>query len=146
MVSRELTLTRLDDWRARLAAEMDRQRREPCRWGVHDCVLGLATGIVEAITGTDLARGYRGKYRTPKGAAKLLADHGAETLGDFVAQFLPEVHPAFAQVGDLGVIPADGPIGEALCMFDASGLVVMTEDGHGRRPRGDAIRAFRVGE
>lgn len=139
-------LRRLDDWRARLSAEMDRQRREPFAWGSQDCVLGFGSGIVQALTGVDLARGFRGKYRTPAGAAKILADSGAASLGDFVAGFLPEIAPAFANVGDLGVIPADGPIGEALCMFDASGLVVLTDEGHGRRPRQDAIRAFRVGE
>lgn len=139
-------MTRRDDWRARLAAEMDRQRREPFKWGAHDCALGFASGIVEAITGADLARGFRGKYRTAQGAAQILSERGAETLGDLVAQFLPETHPAFARVGDLGVIAADGPIGQALCMFDASGLVVMTDEGHGRRPREDALRAFKVGE
>ena len=141
-----MTLQRLDDWRARLAAEMDRQRRHPFRWGEHDCAIGFAAEIVRAITGADLARGYRGKYRTPAQAAEILAAAGAETLGDFVAGLLPEIHPAFAQVGDIGVIEAEGPIGQAMCMFDASGLIVMTDEGHGRRPRQDAIRAFRVGE
>lgn len=139
-------MIRRDDWRARLAAEMDRQRREPFKWGSHDCALGFASGIVEAITGADLARGFRGKYRTPQEAAKILSEHDAATLGDLVSQFLPEVHPAFARVGDIGVIEADGPVGQAMCMFDASGLVVMTDEGHGRRPRGDALRAFKVGE
>lgn len=138
-------LTRLDDWRARLAAEMDRQRRMPFEWGKQDCAIGFAAGIVQALTGEDLARGYRSKYASPRGAAKLLAEAGAESLGDFAANLLPEIHPAFANVGDLGVIEADGPIGQALCMVDASGLVVMTEQGHGRRPRGDLIRAFKVG-
>lgn len=137
---------RLDDWRARLAAEMDRQRREAFAWGEHDCVIGFGAEIVRAITGRDLAAGYRDKYRTPAQAAQIIKDSGAETLGDFVAGFLPEIPPAFAQVGDLGVVEADGPIGEAICMFDASGLIVLTEAGHGRRPREDAIRAFRVGE
>ena len=139
-------MKRLDDWRARLAVEMDRQRREPFKWGRHDCVIGFGAAIVQALTGEDLARGYRGKYRTPEKAAEIIAESGAETLGDFIAGFLPEIHPAFAQVGDIGVVEADGVIGQAVCMFDASGLVVLTEDGHGRRPRGDAIRAFRVGE
>ena len=138
-------LTRLENWRARLAAEMDRQRRTPFAWGRQDCVIGFAASIVEAITGADLARGYRGTYSSPRGAAKLLAKAGTPTLADFVATKLPEVHPAFAQVGDIGVIDADGPIGQALCMIDTSGLVVMTEAGHGRRPRGDLIRAFKVG-
>lgn len=139
-------LKRRDDWRARLAAEMDRQRREAFAWGKQDCAIGFAAGIIEAVTGTDLARGYRGKYRSAKGALKVLQGEGVETLGDLAAKFLPECHPAFARVGDIGVVAADGPGDEAFCMVDASGLIVMTEQGHGHRPRQDMIRAFRVGE
>lgn len=138
-------LTRLENWRARLAAEMDRQRRTPFAWGKQDCAIGFAAGIVQALTGADLARGYRSTYSSPRGAARVLAGADAASLGDFAATLLPEIHPAFADVGDLGVIEADGPIGQALCMVDASGLVVMTEQGHGRRPRGDLVRAFKVG-
>lgn len=139
-------MKRFDDWRARLAAEMDRQRRDPFVWGQHDCAIGFAAAIVEALTGDDMAAPYRGRYRTAKGAMKLLRDAGADKLGDFVAQHLPEVHPSQARVGDLGVVVSDGAIGEGICMFDASGVVVMTEQGHGRLPRDAAFRAFRVGE
>lgn len=138
-------LHRLDDWRARLAAEMDRQRRDPFAWGKHDCAIGFAAGIVEALTGVDLAKGYRGKYSSPRGALKILSEAGADSLSAFVGQRLPQVHPAFANVGDIGIVVADGPLDEALCMIDASGLVVMTEQGHGHRPRADLIRAFKVG-
>lgn len=138
-------LTRRDDWRGRFAAEMDRQRRTVFAWGRQDCAIGLVCGAVQAITGMDLARGYRGKYRSPKAALKLMRDSGAETLSDFAALFLPEIHPSRARVGDLGILPADGPIGEAFCIVDASGVIVMTEQGHGRRPRADMIRAFKVG-
>jgi len=139
-------LFRLDDWRARLAAEMDRQRRDAFAWGRHDCAIGFAAGIVEALTGVDLAQDYRGRYRTQAGALRPLRDSGAAGLGDFAATMLPEIHPSRARVGDLGIIAAPGVIGEAFCMFDASGIAVMTEVGHGRRPREDAIRAFMVGE
>lgn len=138
-------LARLDDWRARLAAEMDRQRRTPFKWGTQDCAIGFAAGIVQALTGVDMARGYRSQYRGPKGALRILKEAGADSLSTFVAGLLPEVHPAFANVGDIGIIASDGPLNEALCMIDASGLVVMTPDGHGRRPRADLIRAFKVG-
>lgn len=138
-------LIRLDDWHARLAAEMDRQRRDPFSWGKHDCAIGFAAGIVEALTGVDLAKGYRGKYASPRGALKILSASGADSLSAFVGQRLPEVHPAFANVGDIGIVAADGLLDEALCMIDASGLVVMTEQGHGHRPRADLIRAFKVG-
>lgn len=138
-------LTRLPDWRARFAAEMDRQRREPFQWGSQDCALGLACGAVEAITGVDLAKGWRSKYRTPKGAGKALKERGFETIGDAVADVLPEVHPAFARIGDLGLVKSDGDLGEALCVVDVSGLIVLTEQGHGHVPRDQMIRAFKVG-
>ena len=148
-------LRRLDDWRARLAAEMDRQRRDPFAWGKHDCAIGFAAGIVEALTGVDMARGYRGKYASPRGALKLLKDDGADTLGDFAAKFLPEGEPVFAQLGDIGIVASDGPVGEAFCMVDVSRLVVMTDNGHGSHPRyeyvdghlkDNLLRAFQVGQ
>lgn len=138
-------LRRLDDWRARLAAEMDRQRRDPFAWGQHDCAIGFAAGIVEALTGVDLSAGYRGRYDGPRSAMRVLREAGADRLSAFVGMRLPEVLPAFANVGDIGIVAAEGPLDEALCMVDASGLVVMTEQGHGRRPRADLIRAFKVG-
>lgn len=140
-----IELHRLDDWHARLAAETDRQRRDPFAWGTHDCAIGFAAGIIEALTGVDLAKDYRGKYKTPRGAMKVLRDAGADSLGSFVALHLPPVKISRADVGDIGIVASDGPLGEALAMIDASGLVVMTEHGHGRRPRGDLIRAFKVG-
>lgn len=138
-------LTRRDDWRGRFATEMDRQRRTAFVWGKQDCAIGLVCGAVEAITGADLARGYRGKYRSPKAALRLMRESGAEALGDFAAQQLPEIHPSQARVGDIGILVSDGPIGEAFCIVDASGVIVMTEQGHGRRPRADMTRAFKVG-
>lgn len=139
-------MKRLDNWRSRLSEEMDRQRQDPFAWGKHDCAIGFGAAIVQAVTGEDLARGYRGKYASPRGALKLLAEAGAETLGDFVAMKLPEVNPALARLGDIGVIEADGPVGQGLCMVDATGVVVLTETGHGHRPRSDMVRAFKVGD
>lgn len=43
-------------------------------------------------------------------------------------------------------VVADGGRAQAFCIVDASSLIVMTDHGHGRRPRADMIRAFRVGE
>ncbi len=138
-------LIRLPDWRARFAAEMDRQRRDPFAWGSHDCALGLAAGAVSALTGADLGARWRGRYLTPSGARRALHKAGHSSLSGLVASLLPEVHPDYADIGDIGVIAADGPLKEALCVIDASGLIVMTESGHGRRPREDLMRAFKVG-
>lgn len=145
MVSGSRQLTRLPDWRARFADEMDRQRRDPFAWGRADCALGLAAGAVKALTGTDLSTGWRGSYRTAAGARRALHKRGFTTLADAVAAILPEIHPDAADIGDIGLIESDGPMGQALCIVDASGLIVITERGHGRRPRDDLRRAFKVG-
>lgn len=136
-------LTRRPDWRARLHAEIEAHRREVFAWGARDCALGLAAGAVEAMTGTDLRRGWRGKYRTAAGALRALRASGYETLGDAAAAVLPEVHPAFARDGDLALIE-EGEIG-ALAIFNGGTLIVLTLDGLGVRERAAARRAFKVG-
>ncbi|RWR08531.1 DUF6950 family protein [Paenirhodobacter populi] len=137
-------LTRLPDWRARFAAEMDRQRQVPFEWGAHDCVSGLAFVAVEALTGVDLRPDWAG-YTTAAGALKKLKSKGHNNLGEMMASLFPEIPPALARVGDLGLIPTDDAIGAGLCIFDASGVVTLTETGHGRMPREAATQAFKVG-
>lgn len=137
-------LKRLDGWKGRLAAEMDRQRRVPFQWGAHDCSTGLALAAVEAITGADL-RGTWGGYTTAKGAYRAIHKAGFDTLGDLAASLFEEIHPAMAQVGDLGLIRTDGELGEGLAVFDRSGLIILTDEGQGHLPRANAVRAFRVG-
>lgn len=138
-------LVRLPDWQARLASEMDAQRLRVFEWGKQDCVLGLASGAVRALTGEDLALPWRGRYRSPRGALRLLRESGFATLGEGLAAHLPEVHPDMADVGDLALMDADGPLQAALAVFDLSGLIVLTEAGHGRLPRERALRAFKIG-
>ena len=141
-----IDLRRLDGWRSRLADELARQRHDPFAWGDHDCATGFAARIIEAITGEDLAAEFRGKYRSPVGALRLLKRAGVDSLGDFAALHLPEVEPAFARVGDIGIVPSDNAVKQGFCMIDASNLLVLTEAGHGHSPRSDLIRAFRVGD
>lgn len=132
-------------WRSRFAAEMDRQRRNPFEWGKHDCAIGLACGAIKAITGEDLRSGWE-TYSTPEGALRALKKAGFATLPDLVSSILPEhEHPSRAVIGDIGVIETDGPIGTSLCVFDGGTVIILTEDGQGRRPRDAAIRAFKVG-
>lgn len=139
-------LERLPDWGARFAAEMDRQRREPFSWGQNDCALGLAAGAVLAITGVDLGSEWRGRYVSTAGARRALHKAGFSSLSGLLGSLLPaHEHPDHADVGDIGVIAADGPLKEALCVVDVSSLIVITELGHGRRPREDMLRAFKVG-
>jgi hypothetical protein len=139
-------LKRLTDSRARFAAEMDRQRRISFAWGGHDCLLGLVSGAVEALTGEPFAVQYHGRYSTEEEAAAVIEGEGFGDLGDLMASLLPEhEHPSRARVGDVGVIRAAGALGMALCIVDASSLIVLTARGHGRAPRELMLRAYRVG-
>lgn len=138
-------LMRRDDWRGRLADFMDGIRREPFAWGTHDCALGLAVGAVYAITGVEIAPAGVGGYKTPLGALRAMRKAGFSDLGEAVEAYLREVHPAYANIGDIGLIDADDAFGAALCVVDASGLLVLTEAGIGLRPRADMRRAFKIG-
>ncbi|ABN75744.1 DUF6950 family protein [Cereibacter sphaeroides] len=137
-------MRRREDWRSRLWSEIDRQAREPFGWGRQDCAIGLACGAVQAVTGEDVGAEWRGRYDSP-GAGLRIVLKRAKSLGDFVALHLEEQHPVFARVGDIGIVEAEGPFGEALCVVDVSRLIVQTDSGLGSLPRDRMLRAFKVG-
>lgn len=138
-------LTRLPDWRARFAAEMDRQHHRAFEWGRHDCVLGLAGGAVKALTGVDLIPDWRGRYRSERGALRALRHAGFTGLPEALAAHLPQIHPDAADIGDLAVVASDGPLKAALAIVDSSSLIVMTPNGHGRMPREGMLHAYKIG-
>lgn len=141
-----LDLKRLDNWRSRYADFMDLTRRTPFVWGESDCAVGFAFGAIEAITGYDLGKEFKGKYASEAQAVSVIAGKGADNLGDFIGLYLPEQHTSEARAGDIGLVPDRSSLGGSLCIFDASGVFVKTEQGHGMLPRKDAVRSFRVGE
>jgi hypothetical protein len=128
------------DWQARLTDYVISVQGASFRPGRLDCAL-FAAGAVRAMTGRDHARGFRG-YRTLAGGARRLQARGFEDHVALVAARLEEVPPAFAQAGDLAVIPTgEGP---ALGIVQGEQVYVMRPDGLGLVSRLDAARAFRV--
>ena len=110
----------------------------PFRPGRHDCAL-FAAGWVKIATGQDLARGWRSTYRSLKRGQRLLEDAGFADHVDCAAAQLPEIAPAFAQVGDLAVLEDDAfgiNAGEMIYCLKPQGL--------GLVPRGTMRRAFAV--
>ncbi|WP_417257347.1 DUF6950 family protein [Celeribacter sp.] len=139
-------LKRRHDWRGRLSAFLDETRRDGFAWGKHDCALGLACGAVEAITGADLRKGWRGKYKTNKGALRALKKRGFDNVGDAFAAELPEYdNLLMAGVGDIAVVQSDDEFLEAMAVVDVSSLIILTSEGQGRIPRSRMVRAFKVG-
>lgn len=128
------------DWRARLAAYVAAAATRTFQPGTHDCAL-FAAGAVEAITGRDLARGYRG-YRSMRAGRAALADRGFASMADYAAAHLSEIPVLRAQVGDIAVLDENG--GEAFGVVQGARIYVLRLDGLGTVALTDAKRAFRV--
>lgn len=134
-------MKRTKGWQKRLIAYLDATHRKPMRPGKHDCAL-FAAGAVEAMTGVDLARGWRG-YRTFNEGRKFLEKAGHASIADMIAAHLAEIDPDHALPGDVMIV--DGVDGA-----DATGILqgdfIYTAGPRGRVlvRREDALRAFRV--
>lgn len=135
-------LRRYPDWQVRLTAYLQRVVRHRFAWGEHDCALFVAGGI-EAMTGTDLAAEYRGRYGSLHEGLRHLRGSGiARDHVDLAASLLPEIAPAFARAGDAAMV--DAPEGRALGLVQGAQIYVLRPDGLGLVSLIDAQRAWRV--
>jgi hypothetical protein len=110
----------------------------PFRPGRHDCAL-FAAGWVKLATGEDLARGWRSRYRSLKRGQLLLRGAGFSDHVALAAAHLPEIAPAFAQVGDVAVLEDN-----AFGIVAGEMIYCLRPDGLGLVPRGQMHRAFAV--
>ncbi len=128
------------DWRARRDAAIERWRRTPYS-EENNCGVFLAD-CVEAMTGIDYAKPFRGRFKTIAEGEALLRAAGFADLGAFLAARFAEIHPSRTADGDLALVPVDGGwaagivTGERLAMMGPKGLVTVS--------RGHAARGFRV--
>lgn len=142
-------MARFDDWESRLGQFIADNRDRQFEWGNFDCIL-MACAAVEAMTGSDAAKAYRGQYSDRAGSAKALRDLGEGTLLKTVDAVFARKPPAFAQRGDL--VWFAGSVG--ICI-GAHGLFVGEErladkagipmrDGLVAIPRRDFMKAWAV--
>lgn len=113
--------------------------QRPFRPGRHDCAL-FAAGWVKLATGQDLARGWRSTYRSLKRGQHLLEEAGFADHVALAAEHLPEVAPAFAQIGDIAVLEDNAfgiTAGEMIYCLKPKGLGLVA--------RAQMRRAFKVG-
>lgn len=129
------------DWKLSLIQYLAESARKPFAPGQHDCAL-FAAGAVEAMTGVDYARPFKGRYTTLKGGVRLLREAGFADHIALAASRLDEIAPAFAAPGDLAVI--DTPEGPAMGVVQGESVYVLTVDRLGLVPMLGATRAFRV--
>lgn len=113
--------------------------QRPFRPGRHDCAL-FAAGWVKIATGQDFARGWRSTYRSLKRGQQLLAEAGFANHVAFAAAHLPEIPPAFAQVGDIAILD-----NQAFGIVAGEMIYCLRPEGLGLVPRGQMRRAFNIG-
>jgi hypothetical protein len=114
---------RLRDWQSRLQACLAERRARAFAWGSQDCVL-LAADCVDACTGVDPAASWRGTYSDALGAARLVQQLGG-LAAIAAAHCGPEIAPALAQPGDIGLAANDGRECLVVCgggMWHAPGI------------------------
>lgn len=94
---------RLTDWRARLHEFLRANETRPFVWGEWDCCIGLMAGAVMAMTGRDYAVGYRGTYKGPVAATRMLLRRDGVSRPEALMRkwFGRRRHPAHARTGDL---------------------------------------------
>lgn len=136
------SIARLPNWRGQLTAYLADVAHTPFRPGKHDCAL-FVSGAVLAMTGVDLARGWRG-YRTLREGQKKLVDAGYSGLLDLAARSFMEVPTSFASVGDIAALPGGVMTGETLGIVQGEGVFCLCPQGMVVVDRMTAIRAFRV--
>lgn len=93
-------MDRLANWEERLSSFLRDRRRAPFKYGSNDCAM-FASDAVIAITGTDPAPDFRGKYRTLAGSVRALRDIGEGDLDRTFSDRFPSKPVAFARRGDL---------------------------------------------
>lgn len=68
-------MRRFDDWHSRLATHIAACRTQEIAYGRWDCMLFAADAVI-AMTGTDLAADFRGRYTTLRGGLRVLKRAG----------------------------------------------------------------------
>lgn len=117
-------LTRYSDWPSRLQAHLDSCRDTRFRYGQHDCCL-FSCDCILAITGTDIAAWFRGRYSDRKGALAAIkqrtghtgvkaiagytaAEYGMESIPVSMAQRGDMVLVGFGRKASLGIVSLTG--------------------------------------
>lgn len=137
-------IQRLPGWPEAFASALSHVQNKPFEWGVNDCCL-FACNCVLAITGTDLARTFRG-YQNRKEAIALIAGYGglyqlAAAIGK--EHGIPELPTLKARRGD--VVLFEGGNGPALGICTGDKIAAPGDTGLIGYPIRDALHAWRIG-
>lgn len=93
---------RVSGWEARLTELVESARATPFQWGQHDCAT-WAFDVRHALTGSDAAQAWRGRFSTARGARKVMLRLGWPDLTAMGMALLgePLARPVMGQRGDM---------------------------------------------
>lgn len=129
------------------------RRGMPFAWGSNDCAL-FAADAIEAITGTDIAAEFRGKYTNELGALRAVKEiSGGKTFRDATAYcaskhgLVEYEYPLMAKRGDL-VIVRNGDGEEITGVVGLDGRYVLSPGDAGlvQLPITSVVRAWSLGD
>jgi hypothetical protein len=140
-------INRRADWPDRLMFEITHTDRFV--WGVCDCAL-FAANCIESMTNVDVARKFRGKYKTARGAYGAIKREcgkaGLEALAVHIASVygFQDTPLALAQRGDVVLTDDTDGAGPALGVCAGADFVYVGPEGIGRKPMTSARRAWAI--
>jgi hypothetical protein len=148
---RTIMLTRKQHWDTRHFNQFLLDNKDkPFAYGDNDCCLHAAN-VLEAITGTDIASDFRGKYTTQLGALRTIAKvTGGTTIADAAAYcankhgLTEHTHPLMAKRGDLVVIDNAGTLIAGVVHLNGFHVVSVSETGIVRLPITSIVRAWSI--
>ena len=146
-----MALERKEYWDTRALHDFLLEREPvPFKWGVNDCCLFPADAIL-AMTGTDIAKDFRGQYKTQLQAFKRIKWlTSGETVADAVAycanQFNLEEHtfPLMAKRGDLVVLDNGGELIAGIVHLNGRHVISVSANGLVRLPITTVTRSWSV--
>jgi hypothetical protein len=86
-------------WEAAFAARIEDTKHTPFEWGKNDCIL-WAGGCAEAITGRNYLSNIKGRYKTKRGAYRLIKSL-APSLPEAVDLYASRIPVLTATRGDV---------------------------------------------
>ncbi|WP_022699309.1 DUF6950 family protein [Euryhalocaulis caribicus] len=134
-------MKRREDWEQRLYAWHKATLEIPHDWGRNNCAF-RAAGAIRAMTGVDLAKGFRVRVRSEAGFRRVMAEQGWRSLSDIADAFLPRARRPMR--GDLVLL--DGPNGEFFGIKTGTHAAGPTQRGLEHVPMAQMIAAWRIGD
>jgi hypothetical protein len=142
-------MTRFAAWPALLDSFLTRNQHRSFRYGQWDCCLFVCDAI-EAMTGTDPAARFRGRYHSLAGARKAIQDAtGSKSLRAIVEHItaslgMPEIPVLLATRGDVVLIPRRTDYLLGIVGLNGRDIMTVSPRGLWRIPLSMGYRAWRV--